>query len=454
MNTLWRGVSLRSRLLGVLLTAVVLSTAVATGATYYWARHEIDELLDYHLRQQALALRDKAFMLGTVVVPEPDPDQDFVIQAWDWRGQRVYLSHRGAVLPRSTAPGYSDIQAGKTAWRVYSLVLGTHLVQIAQPMRLRRELATEATLKILYPLLAVLPILALLVWWSVGRVLSPLGRLAQTIASREAATLAPINATDLPYEARLMVEALNDLIARLQQSLTRERAFMADAAHELRTPLTALQLQAQLLARAESVEEQAEAATALRAGVQRAAHLIERLLAYARADLADESAPREALDFSALVNECVQDFAERARAQGLELHAAIAPSLRVSGQVTALRSVVSNLLDNALRYTPPPGRIALDLVTEDGACVLQVTDTGPGIPPEERERVFDRFYRIPGTSAEGSGLGLAIVRRVMERHQGEVTVASGPGGQGASFRLRLPLAAEPAALGSARLWDA
>ncbi|MEN9728657.1 MAG: hypothetical protein RL434_3023, partial [Pseudomonadota bacterium] len=312
MNTLWRGVSLRSRLLGVLLTAVVLSTAVATGATYYWARHEIDQLLDYHLRQQALALRDKAFMLGTVVVPEPDPEQDFVIQAWDWRVQRVYLSHRGVVLPRSQAPGYSDIQAGETAWRVYAMALGTHLVQIAQPMRLRRALATEATLKILYPLLAVLPVLALLVWWSVGRVLSPLGRLARTIGSREAAMLAPIDATDLPYEARLMVEALNDLIARLQQSLTRERAFMADAAHELRTPLTALQLQAQLLARADNPEEQAEAATALRAGVQRAAHLIERLLSYARADLADDTAGREKLDLSALVHECIQDFAERA----------------------------------------------------------------------------------------------------------------------------------------------
>lgn len=454
MNGLWRGVSLRSRLLGVLLTAVVLSTAVATGATYYWARHEIDQLLDYHLRQQALALRDKAFMLGTVVVPEPDPDQDFVIQAWDWRGQRVYLSHRGVVLPRSAEPGYSDIRAGDTAWRVYAMVLGTHLVQIAQPMRLRRELATEATLKILYPLLAILPILALLVWWSVGRVLSPLGRLAQTIASRDAATLAPINAIDLPHEARLMVEALNDLIARLQHSLTRERAFMADAAHELRTPLTALQLQAQLLARAGSAEEQAEAAAALRAGVQRAAHLIDRLLAYARADLADESVPRETLDFSALASECVQDFAERARAQGLELHVAITPSLRVSGQATALRSVVSNLLENALRYTPSPGRIALDLTPEHDRCILQVTDTGPGIPPAERTRIFDRFYRIPGTATEGSGLGLAIVRRVVERHRGEVMVASGPGGQGACFRLSLPLSTGPSAPASPGMRDA
>ncbi|MEN9727140.1 MAG: hypothetical protein RL434_1506, partial [Pseudomonadota bacterium] len=128
----------------------------------------------------------------------------------------------------------------------------------------------------------------------------------------------------------------------------------------------------------------------------------------------------------------------RAQAQGLELHAAITPRLEVSGQATALRSVVSNLLDNALRYTPPPGRIALDLTAEGDDAVLQVTDTGPGIPTAERSRVFDRFYRIPGTAAEGSGLGLAIVKRVVERHHGEITVASGPGGQGACFRIRLP----------------
>lgn len=432
-----RTFSLRSRLLLVLLSAVTLTTVIATGATYYWARHEIDTLLDYHLRQQALTLRDKAFMLGTVVVPEPDPEQDFVIQAWDRRGQRVYLSHRGLDLPRSEEAGYSVVQGPAGDWRVYAMGLGSHVIQIAQPMRLRRTLATDAALKILYPLLAILPVLALLVWWSTGRVLTPLRRVARQIAARDASTLERLPTQDLPEEARAMVEALNALMARLSAALERERAFMADAAHELRTPLTALRLQAQLLERAADPAARAEALAALQGGVQRTAHLIDRLLAYARTDLAIPAG--EILDVSALGTRCVEEYRARAAAQGLALHAAIAPGLRVRGLETDVQSVLSNLLDNALRYTPAPGQVALDLAREAESIVLEVTDSGPGIPDEERERIFDRFYRVPGSAADGTGLGLAIVRRAVTRLGGTVTAGAGPGGRGACFRVSLPV---------------
>lgn len=432
MNTF----SLRSRLLGVLLSAVSLTTVIATGATYYWARHEIDALLDYHLRQQALVLRDKAFMLGTVVVPEPDPEQDFVIQAWDLRGQRVYLSHRGVDLPRSEEAGYSIVRGPGGDWRVFAVGLGQHVIQIAQPMQLRRALATDAALKILYPLLAGLPVLALLVWWSTGRVLAPLGRLARQIAARDAGSLTPLSVQGLPEEPRLMVEALNDLIERLEAVLGRERAFMADAAHELRTPLTALRLQAQLLERAADPQARAEALEALKGGVQRTAHLIDRLLAYARTDLVLDTP--QALELGRIAEACLAELYPQAEARGLTLHAAIAPAQMIEGLETDVRSIFTNLLDNALRHTPGPGRVALD-VHPDGAYVLiQVTDTGPGIPMEDRERVFDRFYRVPGTPSEGTGLGLAIVRRAVARLGGTVEAGAGPGGQGACFRVRLP----------------
>lgn len=432
MNTF----SLRSRLLGVLLSAVSLTTVIATGATYYWARHEIDALLDYHLRQQALVLRDKAFMLGTVVVPEPDPEQDFVIQAWDLRGQRVYLSHRGVELPRSEEAGYSVVGGPGGDWRVFAMGLGQHVIQIAQPMQLRRALATDAALKILYPLLAGLPVLALLVWWSTGRVLAPLGRLARQIAARDAGSLTPLSAQGLPEEPRLMVEALNDLIERLEAVLGRERAFMADAAHELRTPLTALRLQAQLLERAADPAARAEALEALKGGVQRTAHLIDRLLAYARTDLAIDAA--QALDLSGIAEACLAELRPQAEAKGLFLHAAIAPGQRVEGLETDARSLFTNLLDNALRHTPAPGRVAIDVHADGHHVLVQITDTGPGIPAEERERIFDRFYRVPGTPGQGSGLGLAIVRRAVTRLGGTVEAGAGPGGQGACFRVRLP----------------
>ena len=432
MNTF----SLRSRLVGVLLSAVLLTTVIAPGATYYWARHEIDALLDYHLRQQALVLRDKAFMLGTVVVPEPDPEQDFVIQAWDLRGQRVYLSHRGVDLPRSEEAGYSIVRGPGGDWRVFAVGLGQHVIQIAQPMQLRRALATDAALKILYPLLAGLPVLALLVWWSTGRVLAPLGRLARQIAARDAGSLTPLSVQGLPEEPRLMVEALNDLIERLEAVLGRERAFMADAAHELRTPLTALRLQAQLLERAADPQARAEALEALKGGVQRTAHLIDRLLAYARTDLVLDTP--QALELGRIAEACLAELYPQAEARGLTLHAAIAPAQMIEGLETDVRSIFTNLLDNALRHTPVPGRVALDIHPDGAYVLIQVTDTGPGIPMEDRERVFDRFYRVPGTPSEGTGLGLAIVRRAVARLGGTVEAGAGPGGQGACFRVRLP----------------
>ncbi len=438
--------SLRYRLLLVLLSAITVTTVIATGATYYWARHEIDQLLDYQLRQQALAMRDKANMLGTVVVPEPDPEQDFVIQAWDWRGQRVYLSHRDVVLPRSQALGYANIRAEGRDWRVYAVTLGAHLVQIAQPMDLRRQLAAQAALKILYPLLAVLPALALLVWWLVGRVLAPLRQLADTIGARDASRLTPLATSGLPLEARLMVEALNDLIARLQQALARQREFMADAAHELRTPLTALQLQTQLLARAQAPDDQREAITALTAGVQRSTHLVERLLAYARLDADSAESAWPMVDLTELARACVHELEPRAAQAGISLHVALAPQALLEGNPAGLRSLLLNLLDNAVRYTPAQGTVAVDLTTESTALVLQVTDSGPGIPPAERERVFDRFYRIPGTPAQGSGLGLAIVKRVVELHGGEIQVGTGPGGVGAKFIVRLPVQRTPSVI--------
>jgi two-component system, OmpR family, sensor kinase len=431
--------SLRARLLLVLLSAVAITTAIATAATYYWARHEIDELFDYHLRQQALALRDKAAMLGAVVVPEPDPDQDFVIQAWDWRGQRIYLSHRNVVLPRSTHVGYANLRAADADWRVYAVVLGTQLVQIAQPMQLRRTLATQAALKILYPLLAALPILALLIWWLVGRALQPFGVLARAIAERQPQTLIPLTTRGLPSEARLMVEALNDLISRLQQVLARQREFMADAAHELRTPLTALQLQTQLLERVDNEEARATAIRELKAGVQRSAHLVERLLTFARLEPADGENPFTRVDIAALARELITSLAPMARADKQHIQAAIAPTATVTGNEPGLRSLLSNLLDNALRYSPPGGTVALDITEDPHSVTIRVTDSGPGVPIAERERIFDRFYRLPGTTRHGSGLGLAIVKRVVDMHRGEITVGSGPGGVGAEFTVRLPV---------------
>jgi two-component system OmpR family sensor kinase len=197
--------SLRHRLLLVLLLAAMATTLTATGATWYWAKLEIDELLDDQLRQQALSLEDKAYLLGQVAVTAPDPEQHIVTQLWDRRGVLRYQSHHDVELPRPRQNGYDTISTALGDWRVYTMELGPWVVQLAQPLSIRLDIAANAALRMLYPTMAILPLLALLIWWAVGRVLAPLSALAGMIAGREPAALAPLPLAGLPQEVQCAI---------------------------------------------------------------------------------------------------------------------------------------------------------------------------------------------------------------------------------------------------------
>ncbi|HMM76119.1 MAG TPA: ATP-binding protein [Gammaproteobacteria bacterium] len=430
--------SLRYRLLAVVLGVALATTLAATGATYYWARHEIDELLDYQLRQQALALRDKAYLLGNVAVVEPDPEQHVVIQLWDRRGVLRYLSHRAVDIARPERYGYANVSGSGEDWRVYATALGPWIVQLAQPLELRRAIAANAAWRMLLPLLAMLPLLSLAMWWIVGRVLAPITALAGSITTREHA-LEPIVADGLPVEVALTVHALNDLIARLKDVLARQQEFMADAAHELRTPLTAISLQAQLLERAASPAESAEALAELKRGIARSTHLVERLLTLARLDVASDREPTRVIDLGALVEASLVSARLLAQDRELALLAHVESAVQIEGSESPLQSLVDNLLDNALRYTPRGGRVCVELAARRQGAVLSVADSGPGVPEADRARIFDRFYRVPGTAVQGSGLGLAIVKRVADLHGAKIEVGESELG-GARFTIHFPAA--------------
>lgn len=434
--------SLRRRLLVVLLLAALVTTLTATGATWYWARHEIDQILDYQLRQQALSLEDKAYLLGSVAVVDPDPEQQVVTQLWDQRGVLRYQSHPGIVLSLSTHRGYSTARENNADWRVYAMQLGPWIVQLAQPLSIRRNIATNATLHMLYPTLALLPLLALLSWWAVGRVLAPISALATAISRRDPAVLEPLTHSGLPQEVGLMAEALNDLIARQREVLARQQEFMADAAHELRTPIMAISLQAQLLERAATEESREEVLGELRQGIARSATLLERLMAVARLDASDSQTELSSLDLAPILARAQQEVAALAAARRIDLAVRVADHVSIQGDARSLTGLCVNLLENALRYTPEGGRVLASVtVSSQGVC-LNVMDNGPGIPLAERTRVFERFYRIPGTTHPGSGLGLGIVRRVAELHGAAVEIDDAPGG-GTSVRVNFPPAPGP-----------
>jgi two-component system OmpR family sensor kinase len=250
--------------------------------------------------------------------------------------------------------------------------------------------------------------------------------------------LHPLPDQPLPDEVRPLVSALNDLLVRLGAALGRERAFMLDAAHELRTPLTALHLQMGALTRAGTEAERLEATEQLSAGVQRAIRLVEQMLSLSRQESRAEPV-RAQIALDVLAREVVAELVPVSDAKSIDLGISESQPVSVLGNADAVRTLLRNLVDNAVRYTPPGGRV--DVAVQGGERpVIKVVDTGPGIPSEERSRVFDRFYRRPGTSPPGSGLGLAIVKSIADAHDATLTLDEGPTGVGLTVTVSFPVA--------------
>jgi two-component system OmpR family sensor kinase len=432
--------SLRSRLLVTLVGAVLAIGLVTSAATYFAARAEIGELLDEELRQVALSMRDHARLDLGGLGRAGDPAHRVVVQIWDPSGGAVYSSDPTPPLPLTRAPGFSNIEHSGRNWRMFTTVAGPRTIQVAQPAALRTALAANVALRILVPILASLPLLGFLVWLIVGRGLAPLARLARTLGARSPTSLEPLPAAELPDEVQPLVGALNDLLRRLETAFAAQRRFAADAAHELRTPLTALGLQIQLLERARDEGERAAATDRLKNGVKRATRLVEQLLTLARLepDAAEQPVAEVALD--ALARSVVGDLAALAEAKPVALALVRAEPVAVRGAEDALRILASNLTDNAIRYTPAGGRIEVRVFKVGDRAVLEVADTGPGIPPEERQRVFDRFHRVAGTEVPGSGLGLAIVKQVAGLHGATLELAEGLDGGGLTVRVSMAAA--------------
>jgi two-component system OmpR family sensor kinase len=323
--------------------------------------------------------------------------------------------------------GFDDVAAANGKWRVYVIQQRGLTIEVAQPAAVRNQLAFNAAWRTLLPFLLALPLMGLLIWRLVGEEMRVLETTAQAIARRSPESLEPIESHAVPEEVRPLVDALNGLLSRLDAALSHQRQFIADAAHELRTPLTALKLQLQLAERAPDEARRAQAHETLRAGIDRATHLVAQLLTLAREDPDAPIDLSSAVDLTGLALSTLQDFETPAAAKGLQLVGRIDEGVVARGHAAALRAMLGNLLDNAIRYTAR-GTVTVRAHERAGAAVLEVEDTGPGIPREERERVFDRFFRGEDVPSGGAGLGLAIVRRIAQRHGARVELLDAPGG--------------------------
>jgi len=431
--------SIRQRLLAWLLGGTALAIAAGAVSTYLVAREEANSLADYQLQQMALSFRDHALASG-LVPPENEPNGglEVLVQIWNQQGVRLYMSHPKSTIPDRAQLGFADVAAQGGRWRVFSVQLRDHVIQVAQPYSVRRRLAARLALRTAWPLVAVLPLLALLIWLTVGKGLSPIERLARDVGRRSPDALEPLEERGLPREVQPLVHALNGLLHRLHRALETQRAFVADAAHELRTPLTALRLQAQIAERAGQDLERREALDSLKLGVERASHLVQQLLTLAREEDHAAQAPSAPVRLDELAREVIAEHAALADSKHIDLGMTREEPVSAHGSAAGLRTVLSNLVDNAVRYTPAGGSVDVAVAHEDEQAVVEVSDSGPGIPPEERARVFDRFYRRAGDGPEGSGLGLAIVKQVVERQGGSIELEDSPKG-GLRAVLRVPL---------------
>ncbi len=445
--------SLRGRLLVFLLTLAAVAAAVVATVSYRSVLAETDRIFDFQLRQMALSLRDQGAIADDERAALEDPGFEYVVQVWTGDGSITYSSHRRPGLPRKAVLGFAEVDIDGQRWRVFGTTSRGRVIQVAQPLSVRQQLAAAAAWRSVSPLALAAPLVALAVWWLVGVSLAPLRSLVAAVRARDAESLAPLPLAGLPSELAPLGSALNALLTRLGASFEAQRSFVADAAHELRSPLTALKLQLDLARRAPDDDARAQALAGLAAGTERMRHLVEQLLTLARAEPGGADAAFAETDLAEVARLAAADTVPLAAANAVEVELDAPQPQLVRADAAALRILLRNLIDNAARLAGRNGRVAVQVAGEGSQAIVRVDDSGPGIPAAERSRVFDRFYRRDSGDSTGSGLGLAIVGAIAQRHGAQVRLADSPlGGLRAELRLRrVELVSVHAGTGSAHL---
>ncbi|KVM90365.1 ATP-binding protein [Burkholderia stagnalis] len=445
----WRGASLRRRLLCWLLPAACAIGVLASAGTYWAALRELDDLLNDQMRSMSKQI---------VVGPNgelsfsrrggggdddehhfktDDPDA-VLLQVWR-KGALVYSTDRDSKLPPPAQAGFASVDVDGQMWRTYVTERGGTTIRVAQARYARREAIAGIAVHLLWPVLSMLPVLAIGLWFGIGAGLRPLRTIAAGLKRRNANNLEPVDVASMPNEMRPLAEAINDLLARLDRSFTLQRHFIADAAHELRTPIMGLSIQSQLLQRAATPGEREHVLAQIHAGTTRLSHLAEQLLTLARVEPDAQAAAFAPVDLAALCRAVVADRARVADAHHVDLGATGASRVMVAGHADTLRVLLNNLIDNAIRYAGDGARVDVGARVDGATPVLEVSDDGPGIPDAERADVWERFYRGAGPQAattSGSGLGLSIVKRIAEQHRATVALGTSAGGHGLTVTVR------------------
>ena len=456
--------TLRRQLLISLLAPVVLVTLISSVISYYYAFNFATLAYDYSLFDSALDISRQIHATdGRVRVDLPraaldmleSDDHDRIYYVVNDATGAFVAGHRGLPLPGERAPAgkpvYYDGSYRGSPVRIaalYSMVPGASdrdpvLIQVAETLNKRHILADEILLGMLWPELLLIVLVGVLIWYGVERGLRPLAALQREISSRSHRDLSPLAEHNVPGEVHALIHAINDLLARLNEAMSAQQRFIADAAHQLRTPLAGLKTQTELALRQQELGEIRHTLQHLNAATGRTTHLVNQLLSLARAEPgAGRTQALNVLSLSDLARDTTTEWVPRAIERNIDLGFDGTPvDAAIEGDALLIREMLGNLLDNAIRYTQSGGQVTVRVATAGNKVELSVEDNGPGVPPAERERVFERFHRVLGSGAEGCGLGLAIVREIVQSHDAETRLGPGTSGRGTLVTVAFPKSA-------------
>ncbi|RYG13664.1 MAG: two-component sensor histidine kinase [Burkholderiales bacterium] len=411
--------SLRRALL-LWLVPMFLIVGVTSAAFSYWTFNRmVSTFLDDQMQQLALSVagQEQHDPLPALTSERVHKWGTYVIQVYDPAGRLQASSWQALDAPLPDSTGFREVRSGGKLWHAYATPAGApagNRVQVLQSGDFRRHLAAERAGAALAPVMLLLPLAILVLWGFSAMVSRELRGIGQKAALQDENTIAELPLTRVPAEIAPLVVSFNSLLTRLRDAFATQKRFVQDAAHELRTPITAVALQLENVRGDLPAGACAQSFAQLEAGVVRAQRLVDQLLKLSRQETASTQEAPASVDLHAQLHESINALIALADQRNIDLGLVagaepVAP-MELRCATGDLRSALDNLIENALRYTPEGGVVDVRLGMENGRTVIEVVDSGPGIPPELLPRVFDRFFRVPGTGARGSGLGLSIAQ--------------------------------------------
>lgn len=418
--------SLRARLLLLLFSAVVITACIQSFIAYRTSLDETNEIFDYQMQQMALSLRPGLNFDGygsNGFRQDEDESFEFVVQVSTSDRKILFQSSSSTTLPHREVTGFTLFDARGTTYKLYTLLHGNQLIQIAQDRAARRSLARNLAIRTTIPITVMVALLLFMVWWVVTSSLAPVYRVQRQISTREADSLDEVDTIGLPNEVRPLVEELNLLLRRMRQAFDAQKNFVADAAHELRSPLSALKLQVEQLRRSNTEKDREVAVHRLGTGIDRATRLVEQLLVLARQQAnADPNSLAKPIEINSLCLVAFNDVYPLAQQKHIDMGLIQTDECFVMGHEEAIRIMLRNILDNSVKYSPEYSKIDFKVIQKGRSVCIHIDDSGPGIPESDSERVMDRFYRIPGNPVSGSGLGLSIVKTIADLHSATIKI--------------------------------